>query len=58
MSLSFLVNRQFLDQLYKKDLQAPQGFTATNESCFIHRRKFSFGIPIQILNTNNIFQYF
>jgi len=25
MSLSFLVNRQFLDQLYKKKLFSPQG---------------------------------
>jgi len=55
MSLNFPINRQFLDQLYKKRLVfATKGLKATNESCFIPRYKLSFGILIHIHIKNDI----
>jgi len=47
MSLNFSINRQFLDQLYRKDFLLAQGFKTTNESCFIPKYKLSLGISFR-----------
>jgi len=57
MNLSFPINCQFLDQLYRKYFFFSQEFKITNESWSILIHKLSFDILIQILVTNNISQY-
>jgi len=51
MSLSFPINCQFLNQLYRKNLLLSQGFKTTNESYSIRRQKLSL-VLLKIIFSN------